>query len=111
MFRYAIVAVVLLVVWTHWRAAYTAEVRAALDDLTAGEERLENLIPDLRDNWLAHRCKAVLADHRAGDVELRREHVDDAIDRIERLERFAPLRGIIPPTRERPRRGGPERPR
>ena len=67
---YSIVTVVLLAAWLHWRAALTAEVRAALDDLPAGEERLQELIEDLRDKRLAYRCKAVLADHRAGDDSL-----------------------------------------
>jgi hypothetical protein len=110
-FRYALVAVLLLVVWTHWRAAYTGEVRAALDDPVAGEERLEDLIPDLRDNRLAHRCKAILADRRAADVEALGEHVNDVLDRLGHLERFAPLRRLIPPTPEPFPRGGPGRPR
>jgi hypothetical protein len=90
--RYVIATVVLLAVWLHWRAAYTADVRAALDDLPAGEGRLEDLVEDLRDNRLAHRCKAVLADQRAGDTEALREHRDDALERVDHLERFAPLR-------------------
>jgi hypothetical protein len=94
--RYVIVAVVLLVLWVHWRAAYTADVRAALDDPPANEERLEELIMDLRDKRLAFRCKAVLADYRAGDAELCREHVADALERVEHLERFAPLRRLLP---------------
>jgi hypothetical protein len=93
--RYSIVAVILLVVWLHWRAALTAEVRAALDDLQASEEHLEDLIQDLRDKRLAYRCKAVLADHRAGDADLCREHMADALERIDHLERFAPLRRLI----------------
>ncbi|HEY4410113.1 MAG TPA: hypothetical protein VGO87_09530 [Acidimicrobiia bacterium] len=96
MLRYVIVAVVLLVLWVHWRAAYTADVRAALDDPPANEERLEELIMDLRDKRLAFRCKAVLADYRAGDAELCREHVADALERVEHLERFAPLRRLLP---------------
>ena len=95
MLRYSVAAVVLFVVWVHWRAAYTAEVRAALDDLPANEERLEDLIEDLRDKRLAYRCKAVLADHRAGDTELCREHMADALERVEHLERFAPLRRVL----------------
>ena len=95
MLRYSVAAVVLFVVWVHWRAAYTAEVRAALDDLPANEERLEDLIEDLRDKRLAYRCKAVLADHRAGDTDLCREHVADALERVEHLERFAPLRRVL----------------
>jgi hypothetical protein len=39
----------------------------------------------------------VLADHRAGHAELFREHVADALDRVEHLERFAPRRFL--PTR------------
>ena len=93
--RYSIVAVILLVVWLHWRAAYTAQVRAALDDLPGGEERLDDLIQDLRDKRLAYRCKAVLADHRAGDNELCREHRADALERVDHLERFAPLRRLM----------------
>ena len=95
MLRYLIIAVVLLAVWVHWRAAYTAEVRAALDDVAANRARLEDLVQDLRDNRLAHRCKAVLADHRAGNLELGREHIADALDRVEHLERFAPLRRVL----------------
>ena len=99
MIRFALATVVLLAVWVHWRAAYTNEVRAALDDVAAHEERLQDLIPDLRDNRLAYRCKAVLADHRAGDIDLRREHIAAAVERIEHLERFAPLRRVIWPRR------------
>ena len=95
MLRYFIVAVVLLALWLHWRAAFTADVRAALDDLPAGEERLDDLIQDLRDKRLAYRCKAVLADHRAGDAELCREHMADALERVDHLERFAPLRRLM----------------
>ena len=95
MLRYSVAAVVLFVVWVHWRAAYTAEVRAALDDLPANEERLEDLIEDLPDKRLAYRCKAVLADHRAADTDLCREHVADALERVEHLERFAPLRRVL----------------
>jgi hypothetical protein len=90
--RYVIVAVVLLVLWVHWRAAYTADVRAALGDLPSGAGRLEELIEDLRDKRLAFRCQAVLADLRAGDAELGREHIGDALERVDHLERFAPLR-------------------
>jgi hypothetical protein len=93
--RYSIAAVVALAVWVHWRAAYTAEVRAALDDLPANEGRLEDLIEDLRDKRLAYRCKAVLADHRAGDAALCREHIGDALERLDHLERFAPLRRAL----------------
>jgi hypothetical protein len=97
--RYSIVALILLVVWLHWRAALTAEVRAALDDLPAGEERLDDLIQDLRDKRLAYRCKAVLADHRAGDADLCREHTADALERVDHLERFAPLRRLLQSSR------------
>ena len=93
--RYVIVAVALLAIWLHWRAAFTADVRAALDDLPAGEERLDDLVEDLRDKRLAYRCKAVLADYRAGDADLCREHRADALERVEHLERFAPLRRLI----------------
>jgi len=93
--RYSVATVVLLALWVHWRAAYTGDVRRALDDLPAGEERLEELIEDLRDKRLAFRCKAVLADHRAGDAELCREHTADALERVEHLERFAPLRRLL----------------
>ena len=99
MLRYVIAAVVLLAVWVHWRAAYTAQVRAALGDLPAATARLEELIEDLRDKRLAFRCKAVLADLRAGDAELYREHVGDARERIEHLERFAPLRRLPRPSK------------
>ena len=92
MLRLFVVAVVLAVVWVHWRAAYTGDVRAALDDLPASEERLDDLIEDLRDKRLAYRCKAVLNDYRAGDTQMFTEHVADALDRVEHLERFAPLR-------------------
>ena len=95
MIRFFVVAVVLGAVWLHWRAAYTAEVRAALDDLAANQDRLDDLVEDLRDRRLVHRCKAALADHRAGDADLCREHVADALARLEHLERFAPLRGVI----------------
>ena len=90
--RYPIVAVVLLAVWLHWRAAYTREVRAALHDLPASEERLDDLLQDVRDPRLIHRCRAVLADRRAGDDALYREHLAEAVQRIEHLERFSPLR-------------------
>jgi hypothetical protein len=88
------VVVVLLALWLHWRAAYTAEVRAALRDLAANEERLDDLVEDVRDRRLVHRCRAALADHRAGQSELCREHVADALERVEHLERFAPLRRL-----------------
>jgi hypothetical protein len=92
--RYAVVAVVLFVFWVHWRAAYTAEVRAALGDLPTGEEQLDELVQDLRDNRLAFRCKAVLADHRAGAPDLD-EHVAAALERVDHLERCAPLRRVL----------------
>ena len=79
MIRFFVVAVVLGAVWLHWRAAYTAEVRAALDDLAANQDRLDDLVEDLRDRRLVHRCKAALTDHRAGDADLCREHVADAL--------------------------------
>ena len=92
MLRFLVAAVVLLVAWVHWRAAYTGDVRAALDDLPASQERLDDLIEDLRDKRLAYRCKAVLNDYRAGDTQMCKEHVADALERVEHLERFAPLR-------------------
>jgi hypothetical protein len=97
--RYSVAAVVLLVLWVHWRAAYTADVRRAVDDLPAGAERLEELIEDLRDKRLAFRCKALLADHRAGDADLCREHTADVLERVEHLERFAPLRRLLQSSR------------
>jgi len=90
--RFAIAVVVLLAVWLHWRAAYTADVRTALDELPASEERLDDLLEDVRDPRLLHRCRAVLTDRRAGDEALYREHLADALERIDHLERFAPLR-------------------
>jgi hypothetical protein len=92
--RLFVVTVVLLGLWLHWRAAYTAEVRAALVDLAANGERLDDLLEDVRDRRLIHRCNAALADFRAGDAALCREHVADALDRVDHLERFAPLRGF-----------------
>ena len=92
MLRFAIAVVVLLAVWLHWRAAYTTEVRSALDDLPASEERLDDLLQDVRDRRLIHRCRAALADRRAGDEALYREHLADALERIDHLERYAPLR-------------------
>jgi hypothetical protein len=92
MLRYFIVAVVLSALWLHWRAAYSGEVRAALDELPAGSERLDELVEDLRDKRLAYRCKAVLNDQRAGNTELFKEHVAAALERVEHLERLAPLR-------------------
>ncbi|HVW33647.1 MAG TPA: hypothetical protein VHL53_14000 [Acidimicrobiia bacterium] len=93
MVRYAVVVVVLLVLWTHWRAAYTGAVRAALDDLPAREGELDDLIGDLRDKRLAFRCRAVLADYRRDGPDLE-EHRADALARVEHLERFAPLRRL-----------------
>lgn len=92
MLRYLVVALVLAALWLHWRAAYTREVRAALDDLPASQERLDDLVEDLRDKRLAYRCKAVLSDYRAGNTDLFREHVAEALERVNHLERFAPLR-------------------
>ena len=92
MLRLFVVAVVLLAVWLHWRAAYTREVRAALDELPASQERLDDLVEDLRDKRLAFRCKAVLRDCRADDTGMLSEHMADALERVEHLERFAPLR-------------------
>ena len=101
MIRWVVAVVVLFVIWTHWRAAYTSEVRAVVDDLPDGAERLEELVLDLRDKRLAYRCKAVLRDLRAGDDELFREHVGDVRERLDHLERFAPLRRALtgPPER------------
>jgi hypothetical protein len=90
--RLFIVVLVLGVLWLHWRAAYTREVRAALDDLPAGAERLDDLVEDLRDKRLAYRCKVVLNDYRAGNTDLFKEHMASALERVEHLERFAPLR-------------------
>lgn len=92
MLRYAVVAVVMLAFWMHWRAAYTADVRTALDDLPASAERLDDLLLDVRDRRLIHRCRAALADQRAGDEAAFAEHKADALERIEHLDRFAPLR-------------------
>ena len=92
MLRYFIVAFALAAVWLHWRAARTRDVRAALEDLPASQERLDELVDDLRDKRLAYRCKAALSDYRAGNTELFREHMADALERADHLERFAPLR-------------------
>jgi hypothetical protein len=92
MLRLFVVAVVLLALWLHWRAAYTGEVRAALDGLPASQERLDDLVEDLRDKRLAYRCTAVLNDHRAGNADLFNEHMADALERVDHLERLAPLR-------------------
>lgn len=96
MIRYAVIAVVLLALWLHWRAAYTAEVRTALADLPASEELLDDVLEDVRDRRLLHRCRAVLADWRAGDGQSLEEHMADALERIDHLERFAPLRRLTP---------------
>ena len=92
MLRLFVAVAVLGVLWLHWRAAYTAQVRAALDDLPAGAGRLDDLVEDLRDKRLAYRCKAVLNDYRAGDTALYSEHVADVLERVNHLERLAPLR-------------------
>ena len=94
MLRYSLIPVVLLVLYTHWRAAYTAEVRAALDALPAGEEDFDDLLQDVRDRRLIHHCRAVLADQDAGKHELLDEHRTVALARVEHLERFAPLRRL-----------------
>jgi hypothetical protein len=95
MLRLFVVTVVLLAAWLHWRAAYTAEVRRALDGLPGSREVLDDLVEDLRDKRLAYRCRAVLNDYRAGDTELFEEHVAAAFERVEHLERLAPLRGRL----------------
>ena len=92
MVRYPIIVVVLLTLWLHWRAAYTAEVRAALDGLPASAEHLDDLLQDVRDRRLIHQCRAVLADLRAGDRESLEEHRADTRARLKHLETFAPLR-------------------
>lgn len=97
MLRYSAIVVVLLAAWLHWRAAYTAEVRAALDDLPASTERLDDVLADVRDRRLIHRCRAVLADQRAGNQAALEEHTADAVSRIEHLETFAPLRRFTHP--------------
>jgi hypothetical protein len=99
--RWVVAVLVLFVVWTHWRAAYTAEVRAAVDELPDSAGRLDQLVIDLRDKRLAFRCKAMLRDLRAGDEELFREHRGDVRERLDHLERFAPLRRALarPPER------------
>lgn len=94
MIRWVVALVVVFAVWTHWRAAYTAAVRLAVDDLPASADHLEALVEDLRDNRLAFRCKAVLRDLRAGDDELFVEHLGDVRERLDHLERFAPLRRL-----------------
>lgn len=95
MLRYAVASAVLLVVWVHWRAAHVGAVRAALDDVAAHADELDDLLHDLRDNRLVYRCRAVLADQRAGDPEALREHLAAAYERLEHLERFAPLRRFL----------------
>ncbi len=95
MLRLLVVGVVLAALWLHWRAAYTRDVRAALDDLPASAERLDELVEDLRDKRLAYRCKALLKDYRAGNADLLKEHSADALERVEHLERFAPLRRLL----------------
>jgi hypothetical protein len=90
--RYSLIAVVLIALYAHWRAAYTAEVRAALEALPAGEEGFDDLLQDVRDRRLIHYCRAVLADQNAGKHELLDEHRTAALARVEHLERFAPLR-------------------
>ncbi len=94
MLRYFLIAVVLIALYAHWRAAYTAEVRAALEALPAGEEDFDDLLQDVRDRRLIHHCRAVLADQRAGKHELFEEHRGDALARVNHLARFAPLRRI-----------------
>lgn len=94
--RYSIVVVVLLAAWLHWRAAYTPDVRAALEELPAGAARLDDLLADIRDRRLIHRCRAVLADQKAGDQASFEEHKADALARLDHLERFAPLRRFTP---------------
>ena len=92
MLRYSIIVVVLLAAWLHWRAAHTAEVRAALDGLPATQDHLDDILQDVRDRRLIHHCRAVLADQRAGNQAALEEHTADAASRIEHLETFAPLR-------------------
>ena len=69
MLRLFVAVVVLGALWLHWRAAYTSRVRAALDDLTAASERLDDLVEDLRDKRLAYRCKAAIRAYNAGDAD------------------------------------------
>lgn len=95
MLRYSVIVVVLLALYTHWRAAYTSEVRAALDALPAGEERFDDLLQDVRDRRLTHYCRALLADQSAGDQASFEEHKADAFARLEHLETFAPLRRFL----------------
>jgi hypothetical protein len=92
--RYLLIAVGLLALYTHWRAAYTGEVRTALAALPAGEEHFDDLLHDVRDRRLFHQCRAVLADQKAGRRELFEEHRTAALARVEHLERYAPLRRL-----------------
>lgn len=92
MLRLFVAVVVLGALWLHWRAAYTFQVRAALDDLPAASERLDDLVEDLRDKRLAYRCKAAIKSYKAGDADMCEVHVAEALERVEHLERFAPLR-------------------
>ena len=94
MLRYALIAVVLFAAWLHWRAAYTTQVRAALDTLPASTEQLDDVLQDVRDRRLIHHCRAVLADQRAGETTLFEEHRTAALERVAHLERFAPLRRV-----------------
>ena len=96
MLRYSLIAVILIALYTHWRAAHTAEVRAALEALPAGEEDFDDLLQDVRDRRLIHYCRAVLADQNAGQQELFEEHRTDALARVDHLTRFAPLRRFLP---------------
>ncbi len=92
MLRLFAAALLLGAFWLHWRAAYTRQVRAGLDALPADAERLDDLVQDLRDKRLAYRCKAVLRAHRAGDTAMVEVHVAEVLERVDHLERFAPLR-------------------
>jgi hypothetical protein len=95
--RYLIIVAVLMALWLHWRAAYTQDVRAALDALPGSTERLDDVLQDVRDRRLLHRCRAVLADQEAGNLGLFEEHRADALERLDHLERFAPLRRFTRP--------------
>jgi hypothetical protein len=92
--RLLVVAVVLLVLWLHWRAAYTTDVRTALDGLPGSEAELDDLLQDVRDPRLIHHCRALLADQRSGNHPAFEEHRADAVARIGHLESFAPLRRL-----------------
>ena len=96
MLRYLIIVVILMALWLHWRAAYTEDVRAALADLPASTDHLDDILQDVRDRRLLHRCRAVLADQQAGNHTLFEEHRTDALERLDHLERFAPLRRFTP---------------